>query len=147
MAIPKNKIRTRNNIEQHEHEDQADARRVVNVDENGEFQGTPENPINVTGQLDIGLGALNVNIFNISVPLANTEQFFAIPSNTKKLEIKIREGSGIIKYAFTSGNSSTNFITVKQGNKEVIEDINFTGKTLYFQTNKDNKVIEIKTWN
>jgi hypothetical protein len=35
--IPKNQVRTRNSIEQHEHEDNADARRVVLVDNLGDF--------------------------------------------------------------------------------------------------------------
>lgn len=141
-----NQIKTRNKIEQDEHCDNADARRVTQVDADGEYAGTAENPINVTGNLDIGLGATNVQIFNISVPNANVEYFFPIPNNTKKFEIKIRQGSGIINYAFTPGDSSVNYITIKQGNKEVIEDINFSGKVLYFQTNKDNKVVEIKAW-
>ncbi len=58
MSIPKNQIRSRNVIEQHEHEDNASARRVVFVGPDGNFIGhDPTVPLNVRlsdGSVNIG---------------------------------------------------------------------------------------------
>ena len=54
--IPKNQLKTRNSIEQSEHEDNANARRVVLVDEDGEFYGTSGNPLVVSGGTGSGKG-------------------------------------------------------------------------------------------
>jgi len=56
---PKNQVRSRNSIEQHEHEDLADARRVLLVDALGDFINS-DNPLPVTA---------TINVENLVIPV------------------------------------------------------------------------------
>jgi len=85
-------------------------------------------------------------IYNVSAPLANTEVSQALPSNTKKFSIKVRNHSAILKLAFVSGQSGTNYITVDRGNTHEVEGIKANALTLYFQVNNPSQTIEILAW-
>lgn len=58
-GIPKNQLKTRNTIIQSEHEDDADAKRVLIVDELGNFN-SPENPLFV----QLSDGSVNIGTVN-----------------------------------------------------------------------------------
>ncbi len=83
-------------------------------------------------------------VYNVSAPLADTEYSQALNSATKSFMIKVR-GSALLKVAFQSGESSSNFITVDLHCVLVQDALNFSG-ALYFQTNKPSQVIEILEW-
>lgn len=142
--IPKNQIKSRNTIEQREHEDNAAARRVTPVDKDGEFfdenNRFPVDAIVNISDID------TPTIANIPVPLANTEHSYTFPDGTSKISIKVRGGHAIIKYAWEEDESDTNFITVGYGNEEIIDGVSLNNKTLYFQVSKDNQIIEIQSW-
>ena len=83
-------------------------------------------------------------IYNVSVPLANTEVSQALSSSTKRFLIRVR-GNANLKMAFTLGDSGSNYITVPHGCSYTEDSINFTG-TIYFQTNVAGQVVEILEW-
>lgn len=138
-----NQIKDPRTINQNEHEDQADAKRVVPVDELGEFFGTPDNPISVNSG---SAAAANPTIFNIDCPLANTEYSQDLPDKTKQFLIKVRDGGAIMKVAFIVGESGSNYITIHPGANHLQLDISVMSKTVYFQLNKPDKLVEILAW-
>lgn len=142
--IPKNQIKSRNTIEQREHEDNAAARRVTPVDEDGDFFGTPSNPIYVIA--NDNPASSDPTITNISAPLANTEYSFVIPDHTSALLVCVRDRTAILQVAFVPGDSALNFLTVGMGNNFSVSGVDLIGKTLYFQVNKPGKIIEILAW-
>lgn len=83
-------------------------------------------------------------IYNVSVPLANTEVSQALSVDTKKFMIRAR-GSTKMKLAFISGQSGTNYITIPAGCTFSEDSINFNG-TLYFQCNDASQTVEILEW-
>ena len=85
-------------------------------------------------------------ITNISIPLANTEQSHVLVTGAKKILLRIR-GIGKLQYSFTSGQSGTNFITIKKGNSESIDGIDLTSSTtIYFQNSRAGETLEILEW-
>lgn len=88
--------------------------------------------------------AQSPTVYNISVPLANTEVSQALSDNTKSFTIRVR-GISSLKLAFVATESSTNYITVAAGSSYTAEGLNFTG-SLYFQTNKASQTVEIVEW-
>jgi hypothetical protein len=45
-----------------------------------------------------------------------------------------------------AGTSSNDYRTVQTGNSYEYADLDLSGKTVYFQANKNNLVIEIEVW-
>lgn len=88
--------------------------------------------------------AQNPKVYNVSVPLANTEVSQALSANTKKFLIRVRD-SARMQLAYEATESSTNFVTVPSGCTYEESELNFTG-TLYFQTNKASQLVEIVEW-
>lgn len=148
--IPNNKIRTRNSIEQHEHEDSANARRVLIVDADGD-------PIDSSNKLPVeasfNLNSLTVEIasatspiiYNLNAALANTEYSIALPDDTRRYVIKARNASRI-QFSFQALQSNTNFITIKPGNSWSENDLKLDSKVLYFRVSKPNTSIELLIW-
>jgi hypothetical protein len=81
-------------------------------------------------------------IYNLDAPTANTEVSQALSSNATRLEFKSRLG-GKLQYAFTSTQSSTNFITVPAYCNETLDNFKVGSLTLYVQSNKASDTIEI----
>ena len=88
-----------------------------------------------------GTSDTNVTIFNIIVPTKNIEQSQQLPSNTKTFFMRSRN-KGNIKVAYTQNQTDTNFITVVKGSVYTDEQV-YDEVTIYFQSSKDNDVIEI----
>jgi hypothetical protein len=100
---------------------------------------------NITGTVRASIATpANQTIRNVSVSSANTEVSQSLSSGTKQFMIRVR-GNAILKLAFRSSESATNYITVPMGCSYFESDVDFTG-TLYFQTNKASQVIEIVEW-
>jgi len=109
----------------------------------------------ITATLSGGKVGLDVNILNnefVSNPiitnintLVNTENSHAFNSNTKKFMIRPRTGDSV-NIAFSSGDTSTNYFTMKQGVVYTEDNIKNNGTlTIYFKTTKNN-VVEILEW-
>jgi len=144
--IPKNQVRSRNKIEQHEHSDAADARRVLPVDENG-------NPINAGNPLPVDVTisgesrAKTPFIYAISAATAGQEYSQLLPDNTAQIMLQCRKSEPTIRVAYApNGTNGDEYWTVKPGNDYKEDNKKLIGKTIYFQTNKDNQKIVILVW-
>jgi hypothetical protein len=83
-------------------------------------------------------------VYNVEAEFAGTEYSQALTPNTKSFLIRCR-GDAVLKIAFQSGETSTNYITISKGSTYKQENLTFTG-TLYFQSSKAAQVIEILEW-
>jgi hypothetical protein len=82
-------------------------------------------------------------IINKALTLANTEYSQALPNDSKKILVASRS-FGNLKFAFVSGESATNYISVKAGSSGVwIDAILIYGQTLYIQSDVAGDVAEI----
>ena len=85
-------------------------------------------------------------VLNVTIAVKNTEESFNVPANTKSISFQARK-DGLIKYAFSVGDSETTYKTVDPGAEEVLGDLDLiTPLTVYFQTTKDNDVLEVLYW-
>lgn len=80
-------------------------------------------------------------IYNLAIADADTEQSQALPANTKDLMIKTR-GQALLKIAFVSGQSGTNYITIPANavfhTTQVFENL-----VVYFQSPSSGDIVEI----
>lgn len=90
------------------------------------------------------VGASTPTIYNVSAPTAGTEYSQTLSTNVKKFTIRCRDNAKT-QLAFESGESGTNYITIRPGTVYSEESLGFTG-VLYFQTNKNTQTIEIWEW-
>lgn len=74
-------------------------------------------------------------ITNFSVGSIGTEYSHSLTNGLKQVIIRSRIGANI-QFSFTSGESGTKYITIPKGSTLHIEGLTFSGKTLYFQTDK-----------
>ena len=95
---------------------------------------------------DFVLTGREPKIYNVSVPLANTEVSQALSDTTKKFTIKLRAGVGSLKFAFTATESASNYITVPPGCSYTDTDLQLSSKTIYFQSTRPTGVVEIIEW-
>lgn len=90
---------------------------------------------------------MTLTIKNLSMPTANTEYSYALPTNTKRFTLKLRAQNAKLKFAFVSGESGTNYIEIPQNDKWVSPDYNLDldSKTIYMQSSKTggNQIAEI----
>lgn len=101
----------------------------------------------ITGLLFVGLvnmafAASRPNTENVTLTLAGTEYSYRIPNNVKSITVQSRTAADF-KIAFRSGESSTNYFTVKSGTAWYEIDIDYVNGTLYMQSANAGQVIEI----
>lgn len=117
--------------------------------ESDKFRGTTREDTCVAvcgddgGAIDVGIVAGTPNIVNTSIPLAGTEVSQAITDNTKRLEIRSRNLNANLQFAFTAGQSGTNFITINAGSTLSIDGLDLVSATLYIQSDKAGNTVEI----
>jgi hypothetical protein len=99
----------------------------------------------VTGSVSV-VGATNPTIANVSMPVAATEYSYALPADTKKFYIKLRDPLAEIKLSYTAGASGTTYVTVERGNWYGEEDLSIGMVTLYFQSSVASQTLEIVSW-
>lgn len=87
----------------------------------------------------------NPTLYTVSAPVAGTEYSQLLASNTKKFTILVKDGAAKLQFAYTAGQSGTNFFPVPVGCAYTVVDINYTG-SIYFQTNKASQVVVIEVW-
>lgn len=85
-------------------------------------------------------------VYNVSVPLANTEVSFALPVGTKSFLIKIKNESSLMKLSFDAGTSGTTYVTVNRGSFYASPAIAPSGVILYFQTTQAAQTAEVVVW-
>jgi len=85
-------------------------------------------------------------IANVSMTLADTEYSYSIPNGTSRFEIKLRALNALLKLAFESGKSGTEYITIPYGSSYAENDVKGGPITLYIQSPTAGMTLEIKTW-
>jgi hypothetical protein len=97
--------------------------------------------------LPLVLGGINSpTITRIPIVAANTEYSFNISISTKRF--KFRAGRlGKIQYAFSSGQSNTNFYTVDKGDQEIVDGLSLNSPiTVYFRSDTAGETLEVLSW-
>lgn len=84
----------------------------------------------------------NAKVTNVTLTLQNTEYSHPLTSNLKQCIIKAR-GFAKLQISFTSGDSGTKFLTIPNGTSLSLNDLDFTSKTLYLQSDTSSVVVEI----
>lgn len=104
--------------------------------------------INPDGSINVNVsgasGVTSPTIANVPILVANTEQSYAFPANTKRFIIRVR-GMGRLQLSFVAAQSGTNFITIYPGNAHEEAGLNVISTTIYFQCSK-TEVVEILSW-
>ena len=85
-------------------------------------------------------------IYNLPMALADTEYSQALSNYTKKIMIKTRERTTRLRFAFVSGDTDINWITIEPGAVYVEENLDLSGVIIYLQTNKASQIAEILEW-
>lgn len=85
-------------------------------------------------------------IYNLSMPLANTEYSQALSNGVKKFTLKTRDRTANMRVAFVTGGTTTSWIEVKAGCVFSEENLDFSNGTIYVQTDKVGQILEILEW-
>lgn len=101
----------------------------------------------LAGQLDVsGLTATTPIVANVSIPIANTEVSYALPSSTKFFKIQNRS-NGLMKLAYSVGTSGTTYWTLFPGQQYCENNIASSASlTLYFQSPQAAQLLEVISW-
>lgn len=85
-------------------------------------------------------------IYNLSVTLADTEESQALPIGTKYIRLA-NHGPADIKYAYASGESGTNYLTLNCGAEIILPGLDSaTNYTIYYQSAVTGGRLEIESW-
>ncbi len=84
-------------------------------------------------------------IYNLAMPIANTEYGQLLANHTKKLTIRSRLKSEI-KLAFVSGNTATIYLTLAPCAVFSEENLDLEGVTIYASSNVAGNTLEILEW-
>jgi hypothetical protein len=93
------------------------------------------------GTLNIS-GASSEKITNLAMATANIEYSHVLQNGVRQIYIRARNNSEL-KIAFTLGESGTKYITIPRFNSFHVNDLSFSGATLYLQASLNNEVVEI----
>lgn len=85
----------------------------------------------------------NETIYNIDVNAINTEFSHTLTDGTKEYMIRTRDKKSVLKLAFNSGESGTNFVTISGISNYSSINLKSIGRTLYFQTPTQPTIVEI----
>lgn len=124
------------------------AKRVFLVDEFGDgIDGN--NPLPVEAVISDNAPQNRIAYRN-TYPSSNVEASQLLPDNTKKLYISVADKKAKLKVSFEEDGTidigENTYTTVDLGNCYFREGLRLIGKTLYYQANRDNLVIEIEAW-
>ncbi len=87
-------------------------------------------------------GATDMDITNKTLTLAGTEYAHPLQNGLKQLIISSRTRA-TLKCSLVSGESGSKYKTIYYGSSWHMPDLNFTGKTLYIQSDVPSTVVEI----
>jgi hypothetical protein len=102
--------------------------------------------INVVATVDLSdLVCDTPEIFNVSMPTANTEYSQVLPLGTKRIALRIQNSGSTFQVAYVSSGP---YYTVRRGTEYTEENlkIDTTNDTIYFKGRKNNLTMEILTW-
>jgi hypothetical protein len=87
-------------------------------------------------------------IFNVAMTNEDTEYSQQLPEGTKAFLLKLRGQGASLKYAYISGRSGSEFVTIPTGSPGKYLDGVFLheNRTLYFQSPVASQVAEIEVW-
>ena len=91
------------------------------------------------------VSAATPTIYNISMPTAGSEYSQPLSNGTKKILVRARVRSQI-RLAFSSGGTSTFWITLEPGVVYYEENLDLNGVTIYLQSTAASQVTEILEW-
>lgn len=132
-------------IERHTYDEEpVVARRVSIVDKHGDKIDS-SNPLPVAATVVVS-SVGTPYLFNAVCPVAGTEYSQLLPNNTAQLQLKARNSQAKLQLAWISGATSTTFLTLTPGTIYTLENVKLTNKTVYFNSNKDNTIVEILVW-
>lgn len=120
------------------------ARRTVLVDECGDKISTA-NPLPVAATVVL-TNVATPNLFNVPCPVAGSEYSQLLPSNTAQLQLRSRNSQARLQLAWVSGTTSTTFLTLTPGTIYTLDNVKLNSKTVYFNSSKDDTIVEILTW-
>lgn len=86
-----------------------------------------------------------LTLYNLSAPVAGTEYSQVLANGTKQFTI-VNRGRSKIQWTTVSGESGTNYASIKPGATYSSPDVNLTSVTIYLQTNVNTQTIEIMEW-
>jgi hypothetical protein len=89
-----------------------------------------------------GNGATDMDISNPTLTLANTEYSISLQNGLKQLIISSRTRA-TLKCTLAAGESGSKYKTIYYGGSWHMVDLDFTGKTLYIQSDVPSTVVEI----
>ena len=119
------------------------AYRTIMVDKQGNVF-SDDNPFPVEATINLS----NVDtptIFNVTMATKGTEYSQLLPDNTARFILRARNNAKL-QLSYISGQTDSNYLTIIPGNIYTVEAVKLTGKTIYFQSTKDNTIVEIVTW-
>lgn len=87
-----------------------------------------------------------VKITNFDILIANIEYSHSLQNNLSQLLVKNRE-MAITKLCFINGNSNIEYVTIYPGCIFSLDEINFSGNSIYFQSNKICKLEIVELYN
>ncbi len=117
---------------------QNDVRYVYNYAEK-KFEVFDTSPVEVT----LESSSKTAYIENISATTASTEYSFSLPDNTKRFTIRLRETDSPLKVKFQSGGDH---VLLPRGTSYGEENLVTDNVTLYFETELDNRTVELIYW-
>jgi hypothetical protein len=93
--------------------------------------------------------ATTPTIFNVAMPSGNTEYSQALPANTKKFTVSLRESDATYRLAFEAGRvaaPTAPFLAVPVGGQYFEDHVRLTGMTLFFACPVAGKNVQIIAW-
>lgn len=103
-------------------------------------------PLNIYAAQKVDINYPNSpTIYNKTLTLANTEYSQALPAGCTKFTVQCRTAYDV-KLAFVSGESGTNYLTIKTDYWYWEDGILGTTRILYLQSAQAGVVVEIVVW-
>jgi len=96
-------------------------------------------PLTVT----LETSATTANVVNVAMVNANQEYSFAVPNNTKRFMVKLRENTVPLKIKYSSGGD---YFILDSGSVYEEEQMVTNNVTLYFESEYNNRNVEIIYW-
>lgn len=124
------------------------AKRIYLVDDIGE-SFNEDNPLPVLATISDN-APTTVYVYRVPYPTADVEMSQIIPDNTKKIRIALENLDGRLRVSYATNGTidagGNDYITTHVGNSYMRETVKLINKTVYFQTNKSDVIIEIECW-
>lgn len=100
----------------------------------------------LSGEVDIK-NPNTIEMINTTIVTKNVEITQTLPDDTKRYTINVREGRGQLRLAFASGETATNYKTIRRGFIWDSYEVDVANSTdIYLLSTQDNVVVEITVW-